>query len=80
MIAAGVYSSHRKPSGPPLEKMRKRIKPKTTVGKPIRVLRAVLINVLPRKSFMAINIESGVPQRIAKMTAYQLECLYYVAD
>jgi hypothetical protein len=49
--------------------MRKRIKPNTTVGKPIIALRNVLIMVLPRKSFRAISIAIAVPHNAAKITA-----------
>jgi hypothetical protein len=47
----------------------KRIKPKTTVGKPIRVLNIVFITILPRKFLRAINIASGSPQSVAKIIA-----------
>jgi hypothetical protein len=49
--------------------MRKRIKPKTTVGTPIKVVIAALTIVLPLNFLRANAMAIGVPQSVAKMMA-----------
>ena len=65
IIAVGVYNRLKNPSGPPLEKTRYKIKPKATVGTPMKVLKTLFISSLPRKSFSPRSIAMGTPHSMA---------------
>jgi hypothetical protein len=66
ITAVGVYNKRKKPRGPlSLEKAKNKRKPRATVGMPIKELKIVFIKNLPWKSFIAIIVAMGIPQRAA---------------
>jgi hypothetical protein len=68
-IIRGVKSSPNVPKGPDLENSKKRIRPSTTVGNPVKALNVPRIRRLARKSFNPKIAAMGRLQSVAMITA-----------
>ena len=74
IIAVGVYSRPRMPSGPDFDNIRYTQRPTTTGGNPMRALMTTMITGRPQKDLIASRAPKGMPIRAAKNPAISYTC------